>query len=169
MQTGQTDTENGHYIKYNYTENVWDFGTMTRTVWLDRGVFTRPYALDDAGILFIHEEGKDADSQPLEAFITTAFFDIDDGQDFMFVNRLVPDLKLAASRNINVTVFMKRYPHPGSEITTKGPYAFDDTGTQIPFRARGRQMALEFRSTATGASFEVGKIRIGYQPDGGRG
>lgn len=167
--TGITDNENGHYIKYNYMEQVWDLGTLNRTTWIDRSVFDKPYSLDENGILFVHETGKDADGQPLESFITTAYFDIADGNDFIFVNRIIPDLVLPMSRNIEITVFTKRYPHPGAEVTSKGPYFFDDNSTQISFRGRGRQMALEFRAIATGASFEIGKIRVGIQPDGERG
>lgn len=162
------DAEIGNYIKFNFDEQVWDFGTIDRTVWQDKSTFPKPYAIDSNGKLFVHEVGKDDDSRPMEAFITTAYFDIDDGQDLLFLDKIVPDVRLAANRNIEITIFTKKYPHPTADITTKGPYFFDDTDTKISARARGRQVALEFRATATGADFEIGKIRIGFQEDGGR-
>lgn len=162
------DSEIDNYVKFNFDEQVWDIGTIDRTVWLDKGTFIKPYAVDSSGKLFVHETGKDDDSRPMISFITTAYFDIDDGQDLLFLDKIVPDVRLASNRNIAITVFTKKYPHPTADITTKGPFYFDDTDTKISARARGRQMALEFRATATGSDFEIGKIRIGYQEDGGR-
>ena len=163
-----TKDEIDHYIKFNYVENAWDFGTLNRTVWLDKGVFQKPYALDETGTLFVHETGNDNDSQPMEAFITTAYFDIADGTDLLFMDRIVPDLTIPDNKSISVSVFVKKYPHPQAEIVTKGPFIFDDSDHKISLRARGRQMALEFRSNINGGDFELGKIRIGYQPDGER-
>lgn len=162
------EEENGHYIKYNTLENLWDYGTMDRTVWVDKSVFEKPYALNSSGRLFSHEVGKDDDGQALEAFITTAYFDIDDGENIMYVDRIVPDIRLADNRNINISVFAKKYPHPRAAIQTKGPFIFDDTKNKISCRVRGRQMALEFRVTSTGSDFELGKIRLGFQKDGER-
>ncbi len=156
------------YIKYNYVEGVSDHGTLNRTTWLDRGTFSKPYALDETGVLYIHEEGKDADGVPLEAFIRSSYFDIGDGQDLLFIDRIIPDVKLPSSRNMEIRCYFKKYPHPQASVVTKGPYYFDDTKKQISMRGRGRAMSIEFRVTGTGTDFEIGKMRIGVQPDGGR-
>ncbi len=162
------ENEVSHYVKFNYLENVWDVGSMDRTVWLDKGIFPNPLAISADGTLFSHENGFDDDSQPLEAFITSAYFDIDDGEQLTFVDKIIPDLTLQPNRAIEITVFTKKYPNPSAEITTKGPYNFDDTGSKINLRARGRQIALDFRAIATGASFALGKIRIASEIDGER-
>lgn len=162
------ETECGHYIKYNFVEQVWDFGTLERTVWIDRGVFERPYAVDADGFLFVHEQGNDDDSVPMESFITTAYFDINDGTEMMFMDRIVPDLKLPDNKSIAISVFVKKYPHAQADVVTKGPFIFSDTDHKISLRARGRQMALEFRSNVNGGDFEIGKIRVGFQTDGER-
>ncbi len=164
----ESETENGHYIKLNWIENVMDYGTMERTSWVDRGIFDRPYGMDPSGRLYVHEEGLDADGQPMDSFITTAYFDIDDGDDFLFVNKLVPDVKLPAGKSIQITVYLKRYPHPDAAITTKGPFLFSDGNNKLSVRGRGRQMAIKFEASSTGSSFELGKMRLSYQPDGGR-
>lgn len=86
----------------------------------------------------------------------------------MFVDRLLPDVKLPSSRNLEITILIKQYPHPNAKITTKGPYYFDDSDNQINPRCRGRQMSIKYSVSATGADFEIGKVRIGMQADGRR-
>jgi len=162
------ETECSNYIKYNYAEQVWDYGVLERTAWIDKGTFEKPYGINADGVLYVHEVGKDNDSQPMDAYITTAYFDIDDGEQIMFVDRIVPDIRLPANRNIEISILTKKYPHPNATIITKGPYFFDDSDTKISTRARGRQMALHFESNATGGDFEIGKIRLGFQTDGER-
>jgi hypothetical protein len=162
------ERECNHYIKYNFAEQVWDFGSMNRTVWTDRGIFNRPYAVDTAGTLFLHEIGYDDDARPINAFITTAYFDIADGEQLMYTDRIIPDITLPTGSTIQVSILTKKYPHPLADIITKGPYVYGDESRQINFRARGRQMALEFRSTATNGAFSLGKFRISAEPDGER-
>ena len=86
----------------------------------------------------------------------------------MFIDRILPDIRLPLNRNIEITVYTKKYPHPNASIITKGPFYFDDGDNQIHPRARGRQTSIEYRVTGTGCDFEIGKVRIGVQPDGGR-
>jgi len=163
---GQNSKENNRYIKYNYQMDVWDFGTIDRTVWVDRGIFDRPLAVESNGRLFLHESGKNADAGPMNAFIQSAFFDIGDGERFMFVDRVVPDLDLAPNRNALITLEFKRYPT--SAPITKGPFTFNNTMDQIKFRGRGRQANIKYQVNAIGADFELGKTRIGMQNDGER-
>lgn len=162
------ETECGHYIKYNYVEEVWDFGSMDRTVWTDKGIFPRPYALGTQKTLFAQETGFNDDAAPLTAFITTAYFDISDGEQLMYVDRIVPDITLEPGLGIQLTFFTKKYVHPLADIVTKGPYNFDDTNRKVSFRGRGRQIAIEFRSVVTNGNFALGKIRIASEIDGER-
>lgn len=168
FQPRYDNDENSHYIVHNYVEDLWYFGTLNRTVWVDKETYGKPYAINTAGRLFVHETGKDADGSPIDSFIRTAYFDIEDGNSLMFVDRILPDVVLAPNRDIAITVYSKKYPHPRSRVVTKGPYYFDDTGQQISVRARGRQMSIEFRSNAAGGFYEIGKIRYASQIDGGR-
>lgn len=156
------------YWKYNYIEDVFDIGTFDRTVWLDRSIFNTPYAISSDGTLYAHEQGKDADGDVLEAFIKSADFDLEDGQQLIFIDRIVPDIKLPENRNIEIRLFLKKYPNPNTKVQTKGPYFFDSTKDKISMRARARQMSVEYRSNATGGDFEIGKFRFGIQPDGER-
>lgn len=160
--------ENSHYVKYNYVENLWDIGTLERTAWLDKSVFEKPYALNGSGKLYVHEQGYDDDAAPLTSFITSAYFDLDDGDSMMFVDKIIPDVDLDTGKPIEIYVFTKKYPHPEAQVTTKGFYLFHPTDDKISLRARGRQMALKFEVHATNSDFEIGKIRINVQPDGKR-
>jgi hypothetical protein len=160
--------ENNAYAKYNSLEKVWDYGFMNRTAWIDKSIFEKPYALNTEGRLFIHEIGKDADGQPLVAYIKSGYFDMEDGTDLIFMDRVVPDLKLPSNQSVSVSVTTKKYPHPTARTVVKGPYNFSDNQSQIKLRARGRQACIEIRASSTGGDFELGRIRVGYQPDGGR-
>lgn len=163
-----SETENGHYIKYNWLENVMDYGSIARTTWVDRSIFSKPYAMDPSGRLYIHEQGVDADGQAMDSFITTAYFDIDDGDNILFINKFVPDIVLPNGGTIQITLMFKDYPHPNSTVTTKGPFTFSDAQGKLSVRGRGRQMAVEFSCNTSGSAFELGKMRIAYQPDGER-
>lgn len=160
--------ENDKYVKYNFAEGLWDIGTMERTVWFDRSVYPKPYALDTTGVLYVQETGKNADGGVLPAFIRTAFFDIEDGEHQMFVDRIIPDIRLPVNGGINITVITKKYPHPTALRVVKGPYLFTDGQNKISFRARGRQASIQFGVNSTNSDFEIGKIRLGIQPDGER-
>ncbi len=163
-----TETENGHYIKYNWLENVMDYGTMSRTAWEDRSIFSKPYAMDSSGRLYIHEEGTDADGQPMDSYITTAYFDIGDGDELLYINKFVPDVVIPNGSQIQITLYFKSYPHPNATEVIKGPYSFSDSSGKISVRGRGRQMAIKFSCNTNGSMFELGKMRISYQPDGER-
>ena len=91
------------YVIYNYLEKVWYYGTLTRTAWIDRGAGSRlfPQAPGTDGVLYNHENGLDDGSQTppiaINAFVQSADFDIGDGQQFMLVNRILPDLNFGES------------------------------------------------------------------------
>lgn len=163
------EQECGHYVKYNYLENVWDLGTIDRTVWVDKGVFETPYGINAEGVLYAHETGLNDDSQPMDSYITTAYFDISEGTDLMFVDKIIPDLFLASNIGINISVLTKNYPHPQADVVSKGPFLFTDQDDKISCRARGRLVALKFEANANNADFEIGRIHISTQPDGERG
>jgi hypothetical protein len=163
------DTEDiQNYVVYNYLENVWYYGTMPRSVWTDRGTFSTPFAVGIDRTLYSHENGKDADGAPLRAFIRSGYFDLGEGLDFAFVDRILPDLELPNSSTCKITIFTKRYPHPNARIITKGPFIFSDDDNKISMRARGRAMAIQYEVDGVGEDFEIGKMRIGIQPDGHR-
>ena len=107
------------YVVFNYLENVWYYGTLSRTAWTDRGAGFRfyPQAPDVNGVLYNHEYGLDDGSVSppvaINAYVQSADFDIGDGQQFMLVNRVLPDLNFhestASSPDVSFIMSARNY------------------------------------------------------------
>ena len=100
--------ENDRYVTFNFLEKLWYYGTMNRSVWHDVDIFSRPYAIDTSGNLMIHEQGKNDDANGMKVQLVTSYFDLDDGNEMMFVDRHIPDIIL--EKDLNVTYNFKKYP-----------------------------------------------------------
>lgn len=178
---------NDRYVVYNYLEKVWYYGTMSRTAWLDSGIYTNPIAADaDNNVLVFHEYGVDDNSTnttlPIEAYISSAEFDIDDGDHFGFVYRILPDVTFRGSTAANPNAVMTLIPmkNSGSGFSTSVGGSDNDTITrtaelpieqftgQIFIRVRGRQMILKMASTGLGTTWQLGAPRIDIRQDGRR-
>ena len=90
------------YAVYNYAEKIWYYGTLARTAWIDASVFSNiPVAADYNKRLVYHEIGCDdaATTKPvaIDSYIISSEFDIDDGHNFGFVTRVLPDVTFAGS------------------------------------------------------------------------
>lgn len=177
--------ENNRYVVYNYVENVWYYGTMGRTAWLDSGLLPRPVAATYNYELVQHEDGVDAydlgNIAPINAYISSSEFDIGDGHNFGYVWRVVPDLTFTGSSSGTPTpaVTMTLYPlqNSGSGVgteasagITKGSnYVITEEYTGIIYtRARGRQMIFKIASDQIGTTWQLGAPRIDIKPDGRR-
>ena len=98
---------------YNYLEDIWYYGSMARTAWLDSGLRSFPLAATYNSLLVDHENGIDdnetSTAAAISAFITSAEFDLDDGHQFMLMSRVLPDVSFegstANSPVINMTFF----------------------------------------------------------------
>jgi len=84
------------YVVYNYLEKTWYYGSMARTAWLDSGLRNYPIAATYSYNLVNHEYGNNDNETgttlPINSYISSAEFDIDDGDHFAFVWRMLPDL-----------------------------------------------------------------------------
>ena len=116
--------ENNRYVVYNYLENVWYYGSMGRSAWLDTGLRNYPIAATYYGNIVNHELGVDdgtfGDLIPIEASITSAQFDIGDGHNFAFVYRMLPDLTFNGSTpgtSPAVTMYLQPLKNSGSGYT----------------------------------------------------
>jgi hypothetical protein len=89
------------YVIYNYLEKVWYYGTMARTAWLDSGLRDFPIAATYSYNLVNHEFGLDNNETGtpagIDCFISSSEFDIEDGDRFGFVWRMLPDFTYAGS------------------------------------------------------------------------
>lgn len=153
------------YIIFNHLEKTWYHGTMDRTVWHDVDIFDRPYALDPDGQIYIHEQGKDEDTMGMRAYLKTSFFDLDDGGELMFLDRIIPDSTII--KEMYYTFTYKKYPQASEEFT-KGPYTVTQNTSHVFPRIRGRQIQIEYSTSAQGAWFRIGSDRASLKPDGKR-
>jgi hypothetical protein len=173
------------YVVFNYEENVWTIGSLSRTCWLDEGIFNDPKATSsssDVGYLYNHETGNDNDGSAMtNVFIESSDFDIDPaGEDFQFIRRVIPDIQFTGTGSTGsggqtVNVVLKRRNFPGEALTTVITSTCDSATTKIDTRVRGRQAVLRIESdddgssgTAEGVGFRVGAMRLDFRPDGRR-
>jgi len=189
------DNKVDSYVVYNYLEpdgkggvGVWYYGSMGRTAWLDSGLRDYPIATTYDYNIVDHEIGVDdkttATTVPIEAYITSAEFDIDDGDRFGFIWRVVPDITFRGSTATSpqVTMYLKPMQNSGSGYNSPASVGGDASATitrtatlpieeftgQIYTRVRGRQIAMEVRSTATGVTWQLGSPRLDIRQDGRR-
>jgi hypothetical protein len=165
---------NDSYVIYNYLERIWYYGTLERTAWLDSPSREYPVAVG-SHILYEHENGVDADTLPLAAEITSSDFDIIDGDQFMLMKRIIPDIDFAGSTAAAPEAFMTIKPRnfPGSAYTNIDTGNVIQTSVdvytdQVFLRARARQMGFKISSTDLGVQWQLGSPRLDGRPDGKR-
>jgi len=175
------------YAIYNYLEDIWYYGTLARTAWLDTGLRNFPIAATYSLIIVNQESGVDdsetATTLPIEASITSAQFDIGDGHNFAFVYRIIPDITFRGSTGGTtplVTMFLQGLNNSGSGITQTGNANVVNTGVapsvinvdeftgQLYIRIRGRQMQMKITSNTLGTQWQLGAPRIDLRQDGRR-
>ena len=163
-------TEIDRYVKFNFAEATWDIGTMVRTAWVDYGIHDNPRATGAAGgneYVYIQETGTDADGEAMSSYIQSADFDLGDGNEFMFINRLIPDVDLTGT-DASVDYVVKTRNYPGSSLSTNSTNAVTSTTDQNFLRARSRQAVIRIQSTTTDVAWTLGDLRLDVRPDGRR-
>ena len=176
-----SSTEIDRYVTYNYLEGVWSIGNLSRTAWLDEGVFEKPRATgqdSNTGYLYVHEDSDDADGLPMDnVYIESGDIDIEDGDGFGFISRIIPDVKFfgtsASTGQINFV--LKTRDFPGDSLTTNSTNDVTSSTQQNFTRARGRQLVLRVQSdddattgVRTGFRWRLGSNRIDVKSDGRR-
>lgn len=177
------------YVTYNYAEDVWAYGTLGRTAWLDSGLRNYPMAATYSYNVVFHESGVDnnetATTLPIYAMISTTEFDIDDGDRFGFVRRILPDLTFSGSTAASPQVTLTLTPMQNSGSGYNSPQSVGGTNNtlitrsasvpieaftgQVFIRVRGRQMILTMESNQIGCTWQMGSHRLDIRQDGGRG
>ncbi len=170
--------ENDRYVVYNYLEKIWYYGTLARTAWLDRGTRSFPMAAE-SGYLYNHEFGHDDDGSAMTSFIESAVMDIQDGDHFLYIRRIIPDLTFAGSTALSTpqaTFTVKARNFPGKNFTSTGSGTATRTQVtpveeftdQVHARIRGRSFAFRVDSTALGSKWKLGSPRVDIRQDGRR-
>jgi hypothetical protein len=176
------------YVIYNYLENVWYYGALGRTAWLDSGLRQFPQAADYNHRVLFHEANVDDVSGltpvPINAYIQSADFDIGDGDRFAFIWRILPDINFNGSNvdqpSVTMTIKPRRNagapysPADTPEVQSDNNYSLtrsyniQEFDGQVYTRLRGRQMALRIESNALGVAWQLGSVRADIKPDGRR-
>jgi len=168
---------NDRYVIYNYMEQIWYYGTMSRTAWLDSPLRRYPQAVG-GNYVYNHEQGVNDDTTAMTSFITTNDFDIGDGENLLLIKRIIPDINFDGSTATNPQVFLTMRPRnfPGSNYSSTNDPAVTRTSTvpieqytdQVFIRARARQMGFKIQSTDLGVQWQLGAPRLDGRPDGKR-
>jgi hypothetical protein len=170
----ENSTQNDRYVIYNYLEQVWYYGTIARTAWLDRGLNQLPFATGPAGALYEHEFGYDDGStdpaSPIEAFVQSSPTDLGDGEQLIFMRRMLPDVDFrnsgAESPSVDVTTRVRNF-NSGNFLKTTASTVDGDT-EQIHLRLRGRQFTVKVASDGLEVGWRLGSLRYDLRPDGRR-
>lgn len=185
--SAESDTAD-RYVVYNYLDNIWYYGTMDRTAWLDSGLRDYPLAATYSNNLVNQEEGVDDNelgaSTPIHAYASTAEFDLDDGHQFNFIWRVLPDITFDGSTIESPSAVMTLLPmqNSGSGYNSPASVGGSNNGTitrsavlpiekfteQLNTRVRGRQMTMKIESTEAGVTWQLGSPRLDMRPDGRR-
>ncbi len=179
--SGQTNID--RYVVYNYNENTWSIGQLSRNAWLDEGVFDKPIATHElssnTSCIFNHEVGNDDDGSAMQnVFIESSDFDIGEGDMFQHISRVIPDVKFIGTGSLGssgqqLDFVLKKRNFPGESLTTVSTSACFSNTTKLDTRLRGRQAVLRVQSNdddtnVTGMSFRLGATRLDIKPDGKR-
>ena len=168
---GDINTEINRYVIYNYATNIWYYGQLVRTAWLDSGVEPFPQAVK-APYLYEHEVGFDDDgSEMTNVFIESADLDLGDGDSFAFLSKVIPDVKFLQSGNLKLITKQRNYP--GDTLTQTSSSVITPTTQQAFIRSRGRQFVLRLESNDgdsgnLGSGWRLGATRLDLRTDGRR-
>ncbi len=169
-------------VAYNYLEGSWWIGTLDRTTWIDREVYSSPIGTEysastiannevilgltnGATQMYSHEVGNNADGEAITAYVKSGSVQIAQGDNFAFLSRLIPDVQ-NQSGTLNVDFEFLRYPNDSATVTRNT--SFTSTTDKVDLRGRGREFTANVISNTTGTDWRLGTFRFEIQPDGRR-
>ena len=167
------DSTNGdcnRYVIYNYVDDIWYIGSLDRSAWEDASIFPNPIGASPGHGLFYHEDGVNDDQQPMTSFVESAFFDAGDGDQIIFLDRVLPDFARPSGYPMEGTLQLyvrgRKYPH--GPVITKGPYNIGANTKYVSVRMRAREISLRLESNTLNARWREGILRGQMNSDGRR-
>ncbi len=148
---------------------------------MDRGTERNPIAASTDHYLYFHEFGdNDGSENPpvaINSYIESSQVSIGEGDNFVFVRRLIPDVTFRSSTgtpDLSMTIKARRFP--GSNYDTSNTATVSQTATvpieeftdQAHIRVRGRSFAVRVESNQTDVTWRLGTPRVDVRPDGRR-
>ena len=177
------ETEISRYVIYNYEENSWSIGTLERYSWLAAGVLDKPLAAGEESTtkrIYEHEKGFNDDESAMDGvFVESADIDITDGDRFVFLKRILPDIlfvnESGTSQNPAINVVVKRRDFNNQTLSTDSTTQITSSSTFGSLRSRARQFVLRFESDDDNTDsdrknykWRLGSTRVDIQPSGRR-
>ena len=168
------------YVVYNHQQQIWFYGTMARTAWVDRGINEFPLAAGTDGYLYLHEAGLNdgQNDSAISSYIESSQIDIGDGDNFAFIRRMIPDVTFVGSsaESPSVNFILQTRNFPGANYSTTSSSNISRSATlpveqfteQVHVRLRGRSMALKLESDGLGIQWRLGSPRVDIRQDGRR-
>jgi hypothetical protein len=168
------------YVIYNYLEQVWSIGTtednFARTAWnvaltLDYPIAAGKIDTSNLNYLYNHEKGHSSDGSAFTSYIESSDFDLDpDGEKFMFISKLIPDVEFRnqTSTSNEVTINIKGRNFPLQSLSTLSTISVTPDSTFSNTRARSRQCAIRVSSDNVDYGWRLGDLRLDIRPDGKR-
>lgn len=172
--TGQT--ENDSYVTYNVLYNEWDVGKLARSAWANQSIFGAPLAADTSGYIYQHDVtgvyNLGNDNIPINASFETGYFSLTSGNDLVFVDWMLPDMKWdtydGSQTNATIKISFNVTDYPGDTPTTYGPFTITQATEYIEPRFRGRYMQIIVESDDSDSFWRLGSIRYRYAASGRR-
>jgi len=169
------------YVTYNYLERTWSIGQLERHAWIDDGVFEKPRAtgiVSSTNYLYDHEVGDDDDGSPMDnVFLESGDLDLQDGEQFSFLRRIIPDVSFFGSdaNGGQINFVIKTRNFPGDSLSTSSTSVISSSTQQSFIRGRARQIVFRVESdddapagNRMGFKWRLGATRLDIRPDGRR-
>ena len=174
--------ENDRYVVFNYAQQIWYYGALNRTFWIDRGVDKTPVAASSDHYLYNHEVGFDDGSTVPASAITSRIessqMSLGDGDQFAFLSRIIPDITFRNSTTttpaVTFTLGVRNFPGgqylntDASSVGKTSSVPVEQFTTEVRTRLRGRSFNLKIESTETEMGWRLGTPRVEVRPDGRR-
>ena len=171
---GTGDTEVTNYVTFNYAENLWSVGTLVRGAWRGAGTRNNPLASSiitstDANYLYSHEDGFDDDGSAMTAFIESGDLEMDDGERFMLIRRIIPDFAFSGvTGDASIDMTIKGKDFPLQDASTLSSSTVTSSTLQNHIRVRSRSPIVRLESTGVGYGWRLGNLRFDIRTDGKR-
>lgn len=170
--TASNGGEITNYVKYNVNLRTWDFGTLSRTAWINQSILGPPIGAGTVGnnnFIYQHETSPDADGQPLVSSFQTGYYQMTEGEYKIFIDQIWPDMKWgyyggAQDADLTITFYVTDYAHETPRVY--GPYPFNNQTNFITPRFRGRFVSIKLESEDIGSFWRIGGNKYRFQPDG---
>lgn len=159
------NTEANRYVIWNYVENWWSWGYLSRSAMSPAEVWQYPYMGAADGNMYQHEVGyTDAGvSRVGNVWAETGALGVADGSQFIEVKQVMPATGTGYS-NLSLTFYGRNTPEGDERVF--GPYNPRSNG-YTDTRVNARDVRIRYTATQD-ADFGVGKVRFDVTTGEGR-